>query len=56
MGRSVLHFIDRGNQQTMWQMPGAIRAANEEAETILVVWDNHSAYLLSTLESAYGSR
>lgn len=51
VGRSVLHFIGRGNQQTMRQMLEAIRAANEEAETIVVVWDNHSAHLTDSVEA-----
>lgn len=50
-GRSVLHFIGKGNQQTMRLMLEAIRAANEEAETIVVVWDNHSAHLTKTVEA-----
>jgi hypothetical protein len=33
----VLNFIAKGNQQTMKRMLEAIRAANEERETIVVV-------------------
>ena len=50
-GRSVLNFIGKGNQETMKRMLEAIRAANEEAETIVVVWDNHSAHLTETVEA-----
>lgn len=51
LGRSVLSFIGRGNQETMRQMLEAIRAANQEAETIVVVWDNHRAHLAGTVEA-----
>lgn len=51
MGKSVLHFIGKGNQQTMRQMLEAIRAANQEAQTIVVVWDNHSAHLTESVEA-----
>jgi putative transposase len=51
MGRSVLRFIGKGNQETMRQMLQAIRAANEEAETIVVVWDNHSAHLTASVQA-----
>ena len=50
-GRSVLHFIGKGNQETMRRMLEAIRAANQEAETIVVVWDNHSAHLTASVEA-----
>lgn len=51
MGKSVLNFIGRGNQQTMSQMLEAIRAANRKAETIVVVWDNHRAHLTASVEA-----
>lgn len=51
MGTSVLNFIGQGNQQTMSQMLQAIRAANQEAETIVVVWDNHRAHLTASVEA-----
>ena len=51
MGTSVLNFIGRGNQQTMRQMLEAIRAANQEAETVVVVWDNHRAHLTASVET-----
>ncbi|GAA4439429.1 hypothetical protein GCM10023188_35760 [Pontibacter saemangeumensis] len=44
-GRSVHRSIGRGNQRTMRQMLEAIRAANQKAEAIVVVWDNHRRYL-----------
>ncbi len=50
-GRSVLNFIGRGNQQTMRQMLEAIRAANQQAETIVVVWDNHSTHRTASVEA-----
>ncbi len=51
LGSSVLNFIGKGNQQTMRQMLEAIRAANQQAETIVVVWDNHSAHLTEAVEA-----
>ncbi|GEO03450.1 hypothetical protein AAE02nite_11140 [Adhaeribacter aerolatus] len=51
MGCSVLNFIGKGNQQTMRQMLQAIRAANQQAETIVVVWDNHRAHLTASVEA-----
>jgi len=50
-GCSVLNFIAKGNQETMSQMLAAIRAANAEAETIVVVWDNHRAHLTASVEA-----
>ena len=51
MGTSVLNFIGKGNQQTMQQMLEAIWAANQQAETIVVVWDNHRAHLTTSVEA-----
>jgi len=50
-GRSVLNSIGRANQETMRQMLEAIREANGEAETIVVVWDNHSSHLTEAVEA-----
>jgi transposase len=35
----------------MRQMLEAIRAANQEAETVVVVWDNHSAHLTEAVQA-----
>ena len=50
-GSSVLNFIGKGNQETMKQMLQAVRQANAEAETIVLLWDNHRAHLTKSVEA-----
>lgn len=49
-GRSVICPIGQGNQQTMIQMLGQIKQANQEAQTIVVIWDNHRAHCTAEVE------
>lgn len=50
-GSSVLNFIGKGNQETMKMLLEAIREKNEKAETIIVIWDNHSTHLTKAVEA-----
>lgn len=49
-GKSVISSIGKGNQQNMVQMLTLIREANWQAQTIILIWDNHSAHLTSLVE------
>jgi transposase len=49
-GNSVISSIGKGNQQNMVQMLTLIREANPQAQTIIVIWDNHSAHLTPLVE------
>ncbi len=49
-GNSVISSLGKGNGQNMVQMLTLIRQANPQAQTIIVVWDNHSAHLTPLVE------
>ncbi|WPP48406.1 IS630 family transposase [Catalinimonas niigatensis] len=49
-GNSIISSIDKGNQENMIQMLTLIREANQQAETIILIWDNHKAHLTAKVE------
>jgi hypothetical protein len=49
-GKSVISSMGKGNGQNMVKMPTLIREANQEARTIIVIWDNHSAHLTALIK------
>ena len=49
-GNSMIASIGKGNQETMVQMLTLIREANPQAQTIIVIWDNHKAHLTPLVE------
>jgi hypothetical protein len=49
-GKSVIASMGKGNGQNIAQMLTLIREANLQAQTILVIWDNHSAHLTPLVE------
>lgn len=49
-GRSLISSIEKGNKENMVQMLALIREANREAQTIIVIWDNHKAHLTPLVE------
>jgi transposase len=49
-GNSIISSIGKGNQETMVSMLTLIREANLQAQTIIVIWDNHKAHLTSRVE------
>lgn len=49
-GNSIISSIGKGNQETMVKMLTLIREANQEAQTILLIWDNHKAHLTPLVE------
>jgi transposase len=49
-GNSMISSIGKGNQETMVRMLTLIRQANSEAQTIILIWDNHKAHLTPLVE------
>ncbi len=49
-GKSIIASIGKGNQETMVRMLTLIRQANQQAQTIIVIWDNHKAHLTPLVE------
>ncbi|CAA9329557.1 MAG: hypothetical protein AVDCRST_MAG56-7312 [uncultured Cytophagales bacterium] len=49
-GNSVISSIGKGNQQNIVQMLTLIREANSQAQTIILIGDNHSAHLTPLVE------
>ena len=49
-GNSMIASIGKGNQETMVSMLTLIREANPQAQTIIVIWDNHKAHLTPLVE------
>ena len=49
-GKSVIASMGKGNQENIVKMLMLIREANLEAQTIIVIWDNHSAHLTPLVE------
>jgi putative transposase len=49
-GKSVIASMGKGNQQNIVQMLTLIREANQQAQTIILIWDNHSAHLTPFVE------
>ncbi len=49
-GNSIISSIGKGNQETMVRMLTLIREANPDAQTIIVIWDNHKAHLTPLVE------
>ncbi len=49
-GKSVIASMGKGNQENIAKMLTLIREANSEAQTIIVIWDNHSAHLTPLVE------
>ncbi len=49
-GNSVIASIGKGNGQNMVKMLTLIREANPQAQTIILIWDNHSAHLTPLVE------
>lgn len=50
-GKSLICPIEKGNEQAMLEVLQAIREANADAETIVVIWDNYSAHLTQSVEA-----
>ena len=50
-GRSFISPIGQGNQQTMIQMLEHVRQVNQEAQTIVLIWDNHPAHATSLVQA-----
>jgi putative transposase len=51
-GKSIIDCIDKGNQENMIKMLSLIKQANQQAETIILIWDNHKAHLTPLVERA----
>jgi len=49
-GNSVIASMGKGNQENIVQMLTLIREANQEAQTIILIWDNHKAHLTPLVE------
>ncbi len=49
-GKSVIASMGKGNGQNMAQMLTLIREANQRAQTIILIWDNHPAHLTPLVE------
>lgn len=49
-GNSVLSQLPQGNEEHLLKMLPLIRQANPEAQTILLLWDNHTAHLTRAMQ------
>ena len=49
-GNSVLSELPQGNEEHLLKMLSLVRQANPEAETILLLWDNHTAHLTRAMQ------
>ncbi len=49
-GNSVIASMGKGNQDNIVKMLTLIRQANPDAQTIILIWDNHSAHLTPLVE------
>jgi transposase len=49
-GKSVISKLAKGNEENLLKVLPLIKEANPEAETIILIWDNHSAHLTKAIE------
>jgi transposase len=49
-GNSIITNIGKGNQENMVRMLTLVGEANQEAQTIILIWDNHKAHLTPLVE------
>jgi len=49
-GNSIISGMGKGNQHNIVRMLTLIRKANPDAQTIILIWDNHSAHLSALVE------
>lgn len=49
-GKSLISRLGQGNEENLLKVLPLIKEANLEAETIILIWDNHKAHLTKAIE------